>query len=168
MAGPHWSPPARWARCALLAAASIGLSACAHWPGGHGRTDEVRAAIAAANAEFARALVAGDARATAAVFAEDGQVIPAAQQGFVSGRTEIEAFNAARLAGRRYLEAVITTVGLGVDGDLAWETGTSRVTMQQDESAPVTVSGRYLAVWQRGADGRWRIRADLPIADPPP
>ena len=85
MARPHRSPPAPPARCALLAAASICLSACAHWPGGHGRTDEVRAAITAANAEFARALVAGDARATAAVFAEDGQLIPAARQGFISG-----------------------------------------------------------------------------------
>ncbi len=168
MARPHRSPPARSARRALLLAAWIGLGGCAHWRGGQARTDEVRDAIAAANAEFARALVAGDARATAAVFTEDGQVISAARQGFVSGRAEIEAFNASRLEGRHYLEAVITTVGLGVDGDLAWETGTSRVTMQQGESPPVTVTGRYLAVWQRGPDGRWRIRADLPIADPPP
>lgn len=156
-------------RCALLAAASIVASACAHGAGARGKPDaEVLAAIAAANAEFAQALVAGDARAMAAVFTEDGEVIPPMQRGFVSGRAEIEAYNAARLQGRRYLDVAIATVHLEVSGDVAWETGTSRATMQQGKLAPVTVTGRYLAVWRRGPDGRWRIRAELPVTDPAP
>jgi uncharacterized protein (TIGR02246 family) len=155
----------RWS----LLLVSVVASACAHSPGARGTSDsDVRAAIAEVNAEFARALVAGDARAMAAVFAEDGEIIPATQRGFVSGRTEIESYNARRLTAGRYLDVVITTVQLGVSGDLAWETGTSRVTMQHGKSAPVTLTGRYLAVWRREADGRWRIRADLPIADPAP
>jgi uncharacterized protein (TIGR02246 family) len=166
----HRIPSARSTRSSLLVVAvSIAASACAHWPGARSASDaDVRAAIAAANAEFARALVAGDARAMAAVFTDDGEIIPAMQRGFVSGRAEIEAYNARRLEASRYLDAVITTVQLEVSGDLAWETGTSRVTIQQGKSAPVTVTGRYLAVWKREPDGRWRIRADLPIADPAP
>lgn len=153
----------------LLAAASLAASACAHRPGGPGGADaEARAAVAAANAEFARALVSGDARAMAAVFTEDGEVIPVTQRGFVSGRPQIEAYNAARLEGRRYLDVVISTVHLGVSGDLAWELGTSLVTLQQGEGPPVTLTGRYLAVWKREPDGRWRIRAELPVPDPPP
>jgi uncharacterized protein (TIGR02246 family) len=158
----------RRTRWSLLLVASMVASACAHSPARGSSDADVRAAIAEANAEFARALVAGDARATAAVFAEEGEIIPATQRGFVSGRTEIESYNARRLTAGRYLDVVITTVQLGVSGDLAWETGTSRVTMQHGKSAPVTVTGRYLAVWKREADGRWRIRADLPIADPAP
>jgi len=156
-------------RVSLLLVASVVASACAHSPGARGTSDaDVRAAIAEVNAEFARALVAGDARAIAAVFTEDAEVIPVTQRGFVSGRTEIESYNARRLTAGRYLDVVITTVQLGVSGDLAWETGTSRVTVQHGKSGPVTVTGRYLAVWRREADGRWRIRADLPIADPAP
>jgi uncharacterized protein (TIGR02246 family) len=160
----------RRARSALLVLASaIVASACAHGAGARGAAEaEARAAIADGNAEFARALVAGDARAMAAVFAEDGEVIPSLQRGFVSGRAEIEAYNARRLGARRYLDVVLTTVNLGVSGDVAWETGTSRVTLRQGEGAPVTLTGRYLAVWKREADGRWRIRADLPIPDPAP
>ena len=165
----HRSPRMRRTRCSLVVAASIVASACAHRAGARGTSDaDVRAAVAAGNTEFARALVAGDARAMAAVFTDDGEVIPAMQRGFVSGRTEIEAYNARRLEARRYLDVVITTVQLGVSGDVAWETGTSRITLQQGESAPVTVTGRYLAVWKREPDGRWRIRADLPVADPAP
>lgn len=166
---PHRIPPLRWARHSLLVTAALGASACAHWPGARGASDaDVGAAIAAANQEYARALVAGDARAMAAVFTDDGEVVPTLQRGFVSGRPAIEAYNASRLEARRFLDVVITTVHLGVSGDLAWETGTSSVTMQQGESASVTVTGRYLAVWKRGPDGRWRIRAELPITDPPP
>jgi uncharacterized protein (TIGR02246 family) len=151
----------------LLLVVSIVASACAHRSSAGGTSDaDVRAAIAAVNAEFARALVAGDARAMAAVFTEDGEVIPTMQRGFVSGRTEIEAYNARRLTTSRYLDVVMTTLHLEVSGDLAWETGTSRVTMLHGKSAPVTVSGRYLAVWKRDPDGRWRIRADLTISDP--
>jgi uncharacterized protein (TIGR02246 family) len=141
---------------------------CAHGAGARraAETAEARAAIAAANTEFARALERGDPRAMAAVFAEDGQLIPATQRGSVSGRAEIEAFQARRLQGRRYLSVDITTLQMGVSGDLAWETGTNRLTFQQGESPPVTVTGRYLAVWKRDADGRWRIRADLPVSDP--
>jgi uncharacterized protein (TIGR02246 family) len=155
-------------RCAVVAAA-IALCACAHGAGARvGREAEVRAAIAAANAEFARALVAGDARAMAAVFEADGELVPPGRQGFVTGRDAIEAYEASLLAGRRYLDAALATVRLGVSGDLAWELGTSRVTIQQGELAPIELTGRYLAVWRRGADGRWRIRVDLPVGDPPP
>ena len=161
--------PARRSGC-LAALLLAGASACAHGAGSRGAAEnaEVRAAITAANAEFAAALVRGDARAMAAMFTEDGQLVPAAQKGFVSGRKEIEAYQARRVEARRYLEVVITTVELGVSGDLAWETGTNRVTLQQGQGAPVTITGRYLAVWKREADGRWRIRADLPVTDPLP
>jgi uncharacterized protein (TIGR02246 family) len=153
----------------LAVAASLVASGCVHGAGARGAQEaEVRAAIAAGNAEFARALVAGDPRAMAAVFTEDGEIVPESQRGFVSGRADLEAYFAGRLEARRYLDVQITTVHLGASGDIAWETGTSRVTLQQRQGAPVTVAGRYLAVWRRGTDARWRIQADLPIGDPVP
>jgi uncharacterized protein (TIGR02246 family) len=157
--------------CRLVAVAALVLaSGCAHTGANRGAAElaEVRAAIEAANAEFARALVRGDAPAAAAVFAEDAEIVPASGRGFVSGRAAIQEYQASRLQARRYLDVAITTVQLGVSGDLAWETGTNRVTMQQGESPPVTVTGRYLAVWERQPDGAWRIQADLPVLDPSP
>lgn len=154
----------------LVAALVFACAACAHSPGASKDSElaAVRAAIEAANAEFAGALVRGDARAMAEVFAEDGQIVPASGPGFVTGRAEIEAYQERRLEARRYLEAVITTRDLGASGDLAWETGTIRVSIKQEPGAPVTVTGRYLAVWRRDPDGRWRIQADLPVSDPVP
>ena len=143
--------------------------ACAHTAGSRAaETAQVRAAITAGNAEFAQALQRGDARAMAAVYSEDGEIIPPGQRGTISGRPEIEAYQAKRLQGRRYLDVVITTEELGFSGDLAWERGASRVELQQGGGAPVTLTGRYLAVWKRESDGRWRIRAELPVSDPVP
>ncbi|HET7753594.1 MAG TPA: nuclear transport factor 2 family protein [Anaeromyxobacteraceae bacterium] len=158
----------RLTRCSWIVLAASLVSACAHQAGARGPREpaEVRAAIAEANAGLARALVRGDARAIAEVFTEDGEIVPPMQGGFVSGRPAIEAYQAKRLQARRYLDAVITTAQLGVSGDLAWETGTNKVTLQQGESAPVTVTGRYLTVWRRDPDGRWRIRAEVPVTDP--
>jgi uncharacterized protein (TIGR02246 family) len=158
--------PRGW-RAAL---AMLLVCGCAHSAGSRrdAEPDEARAAIAAANVAFSQALVRGDAQAMAAIFAEDGEIIPAMEPGFVTGRAAIAAYQEKRVRARRYLEANITTRGLGVSGDVAWETGTSQVTFQQGESAPVTVTGRYLAVWQRQADGSWRIRAELPVTDPVP
>lgn len=161
---------ARRTRCSRFVIAFTLVCACAHTPSTAAPpvdpTTVVRSAITAANEEFARALVRGDAKAMAAVFAEDGDIIPWTQRGFVSGRAAIEAYQAKRLAARRYLDVVITTVQLGVSGDVAWELGTNRATIQQAQGAPVVVTGRYLAVWNRGPDGTWRIRADLPVPDP--
>lgn len=126
----------------------------------------IRTAISAANAEFAQALLRGDAKGMAAVFAEDGEIIPTQQRGLVTGRAAIEAYQARRLEARRYLDVEITTVQLGVSGDVAWETGTSRATIQQGQGAPIAVTGRYLAVWKRAADGAWRIRVNLSVPDP--
>lgn len=157
----------------LLAAAILALaSGCAHAgaaaaPAGAEEASP-RADIAAANEEYARALERGDPAAIAALFTEDGEVIPAGQRGFVAGRAAIEAYHATRLAGRRYAEVAITTSELGVSGDLAWEAGTTRLTVRQGDGAPVTLTGRYLAVWRRDPDRRWRIRAELPVPDPVP
>jgi uncharacterized protein (TIGR02246 family) len=155
-------------RLGLLAALLAG--GCAHWSGARARQDaEVRAAVAAANADFSSALKDGDARGMAAVFTEDGELMPSTQRAFVTGRAELEAYFAKRLEGRHFLEVEVATVQLGVSGDLAWESGTSRITLRQGETtAPVLLAGRYLAVWRRDADGRWRIRAEVLVADPAP
>ena len=146
------------------------LCACAHTTSSTGvnadPTAPIRTAIGAANAEFAKALVRGDAKGMAAVFAENGEIIPTQQRGLVTGRTAIEAYQARRLEARRYLDVEITTTQLEVAGDVAWETGTSRATIQQGQGAPIAVTGRYLAVWKREADGAWRIRVNLSVPDP--
>ncbi len=141
--------------------------ACAHAPAKTPADPrQVRAEIEASNAQFAAAMKRADAAAIASMFTEDGEVIPPAAKGLVTGRAALEGYYAARFKAARFLEVQITTTAVDVSGDLAWETGTSRVVVQAGEAAPATRTGRYLVVWKRGADGRWRYRVDAVIPDP--
>ncbi len=126
----------------------------------------MRAAIEATNAQFAAAMMKADAAAIATLFTEDGEVIPPTAKGFITGRTALEGYYAARFKAARFLEVAITTVAVEVSGDMAWETGTNRVVVQVGDGTPTTRTGRYLVAWKRGGDGRWRYRVDAVIPDP--
>lgn len=93
-------------------------------------------------------------------------MIPSAAKGFVSGRAALQEYYAGRLRAARFLEVSITTTAVEVSGDLAWETGTNRVVVQVGDAPPATRTGRYLVVWKRGPDGRWRYGVDAVIPDP--
>ncbi len=141
--------------------------ACAHAPASPSADPlDVRAAIAANNAQFAGAMTKANAAEIAAMFTEDGEVIPPAAKGFITGRAALESYYAARFKTARVLEVEIKTVAVEVSGDLAWETGTNRVVVQAGDGAPTTRTGRYLVAWKRGSDGRWRYRVDAVIPDP--
>ena len=53
-------------------------------------------------------------------------------------------------------------------GDLAYTFGTNSVTMPDAKGKPVTEKGRYITVWRKGADGRWRCVMDYTNSDPAP
>jgi len=146
----------------------LNLSACSHTPPAGASSDlsGVRAAIEAANMRVAAAVMRGDAAAIAQIVAEDGEAIATTEKGFVSGRPALEAYYAGRLRAARFRDVVITTVAVEVAGDLAWETGRNRLTVQVGDAPPTTRTGRYLVVWKRQPDGRWLIRVDAVIPDP--
>lgn len=146
------------------------LFGCAHQsePAAPVDVGALRTIIAQSEGEYAKALMRGDAAALASFFAVDGQFVLASQKGVVQGRAAIQAFNEKRLQTNRYLDVVITTTNVGTSGDLAYETGTNRITRQPADSAPVTTTGRYLTVWHRESDGKWLIQVDMVATDPSP
>jgi uncharacterized protein (TIGR02246 family) len=52
-------------------------------------------------------------------------------------------------------------------GDLAYETGSYSMTMSDPKKKPATQTGHYVVVWQKGADGAWKVARDAPVSDPP-
>jgi len=151
----------------VLASCFALLLGCAHEAPATGSVSALKATIQQKEAEFAQALIRGDAAAIAGFFREDGQFIPGWQKGRVEGRAAIQAFYQQRFATARFLEAAIHSDAVGTDGDLAYERGTNRLTRQTGDAAPVTTTGRYLTVWRHDADGQWRIQVDMVVLDPP-
>ena len=129
-------------------------------------TDAVKAAIAAQNQAFAKAIIGKDATALTNLFTEDAVFI-APIGGFVHGRPALAKLWAERLQKATFLDGGITTESLDIRGDIAVEASTIGWTIQAGDNPPAKRTGRALTVWHHDADGQWRMLADYPAYDPP-
>jgi uncharacterized protein (TIGR02246 family) len=85
---------------------------------------------------------------------------------------------------RKTTEALFATPGFSLSfqtvkvevsrsGDLAYSYGTNTVTMNNAQGKPVTDKGKYVAVYRKQPDGKWKVVADIgnsdsPVPLPPP
>jgi len=60
-------------------------------------------------------------------------------------------------------EAVISRAG-----DMGYTTGTNEVTVPAKGGKTTRIPGRYVTIWQKGADGRWRCVLDFGTTAPAP
>ena len=114
-----------------------------------------RVAIAAANKVFEAAHLEGDARALAAQYTEDAQILWA-DRPIISGRKNIEAEWGKDMGGPGR-KARITTLEVEESGDLAYETGKMFIT---GPSGEVIYDGKYICIWKR-VKGEWKIHRDI-------
>ena len=116
---------------------------------------DVRAAIEAANKQFAAALAKGDAAGISALYTAGGQALPANSEP-VSGRAAIQSFWKG-VYDSGITQATLTTSDVESHGDLAAETGTYELRMNDGKVAD---RGKYVVVWKR-EDGRWKLHRDI-------
>jgi len=86
---------------------------------------------------------------------------------FVVGREAIRDDQTANAVAGQTLDWKPVAGGAGPQGDLAWTVGEFRYTAPQDGKT-VTVTGKYLTIWARTADGAWRYLADGGSGSAPP
>jgi uncharacterized protein (TIGR02246 family) len=123
---------------------------------------DVREAIAAANKRFVEAVSHGDAAALAALYTDDGQVLPP-NAGFVTGQEAVQGFWQAVLD-MGVKEAELSTIEVEGLGDTAIEI--SQFTLYGAESQLVD-KGKYIVVWKR-EDGGWKLHRDIFNSSMPP
>lgn len=118
--------------------------------------DEVREAIEAQNRAFGEAVRAGDTAAIAALYTEDGAVLPP-NAPRASGRDALAAFWGDVLASG-IGAAVLTTEELSyAGGDVATEIG-SAVLSTRDGA--VADEAKYAVLWKQTPNG-WRMHRDI-------
>jgi uncharacterized protein (TIGR02246 family) len=128
------------------------------------------AAIRAQTTAWEKAFSAGDAKALAALYAEDAVLAPPGAPS-VSGRAAIQEFFTKDVAAAKAAGAVFTLnpkTDVGVSGNMGWESGTYKVTVK----GAVVETGKFLSV-SRKKDGKWLYlrdtwNADAPAAPPAP
>ncbi len=103
------------------------------------------------------AIIAGDAAAYANLCTEDVRLMHAGSP-IITGRTELEAHNAAIFEAVTVTSLLLTPVEVYGTGDLAYEVGTQELTIEP--AVPEFAGSRkYVHVFRRGSDGNWRFSA---------
>lgn len=129
-----------------------------------------RKAIESANQDFIVALKKNDAKAIADTFEPDAVLLPPGADA-VHGREAIARFFADFTAHAVIDETSSITLDVAVAASTAYETGLYTMTTHVGGAAPFADHGKYLCVWKRDSDGRWRVARDISnssIAAEPP
>jgi ketosteroid isomerase-like protein len=142
--------------CAAVLVASIG---CIAQPA---HADGVRSAIEAADAVFSAAAAKGDGAGLAALYAAEGQVMPAGSEP-IRGTAAIQKF------WQGALDSGIAGVGLKTlevfaQGATATEVGQYEL---RDKAGKVLDHGKYVVVW-RHEGGKWKLLRDMFSTNVPP
>ena len=132
----------------------VGLLACiCLMPAAY--ADAVRSAIEAANAQFAAAAAKGDGAALAALYAKDGQVMPAGSDP-ISGSDAIQKFWQGALESG-ISGVTLKTIEVYGQGATATEVGQYEL---RNKAGNVLDHGKYIVIWQH-ANGKWQLLRDM-------
>jgi uncharacterized protein (TIGR02246 family) len=104
---------------------------------------------------FTRAVVAGDARAVAALFAPDGYELPPAQPA-VKGRASIEQrYRAFFSSGVKVTSFTLTPIASSIAGDVAYDVGVYEQHLSLPDGKAATDVGKYVVILKR-TQGEWK------------
>lgn len=103
------------------------------------------------------AIIAGDAAAYASLCTENVRLLHPGS-GIITGRVELEAHNAAMFEAVTVTSFILTPLEIYGTGDLAYEVGTQELTIEPTVPE-FTESRKYVHVFRRGSDGKWRFSA---------
>ncbi len=114
--------------------------------------------------EWARHWNAGDLDGVAAIYAEDAVYLPPHHE-TVHGRQAIREYLKAPLS-HGVCDLAFDVTSIKQQGPIAWDVGTYRMTIPQNEDSKREDHGKYLTVWRRIGE-RWLIAADAWSTDLP-
>ena len=126
------------------------------------RDDE--AAIRAATRDWNAAESAKDLEKCISFYAPDGERFP-------TGSTAIRGTVALRKEWRKYLfspgsfQWSTSKVEVSRSGDLAYETGRFVLKTIDKDGQPSTTYGKYVCVWKKQRDGKWKVVVDIDNPD---
>ena len=128
----------------------------------------VRSAIETANTKAADALKKGDIETLLQNYAPDAILM-------MPNAPAWSGIEGIRAGGKAFFDQVtisdvkFQTTDVKVAGDLAIETGTIEMTVTPKKGGKaMTDKGKYLTVWQKQADGSWKVIRDINNSDLPP
>lgn len=153
-------------RSALFAIVFVGLLAaggCASVPGrvapsSAGESQDI-ARITERSRAFSAAYVRGDTAAMVAMYTPDAVIFPNNSEMLAGPEALLRYWTIPD--GDRIVRHVATPTQIRVDGDHAYDYGVYEAEVIRQGQPRPTTRGKYVIVWQRGADREWRIKLDI-------
>jgi len=62
--------------------------------------------------------------------------------------------------GMKFSKVIFTTLDVKVNGNSAFEIGTFDMAFAMPGASEMSEQGKYLTVYERGPDGKWRIKVE--------
>lgn len=124
-----------------------------------GAQDTKTKALIALDDDWSKAAGARDVDRVASFYADDADVYPP-NEPMVHGRTAAREVWAKYLADPNYKISWKTTAA-GVDNNTGWTAGTYEDSLKGADGKTVDSKGKYLCVWRKGKDGKWKAIQDM-------
>ena len=145
----------------IVLALAFGLALTAP-AGAHSPRESIEAALTV----FTAAFNSGDGAGVAALYTDDAALLPPGGQR-VDGRAAIQTFWQGGIDGG-LTNLTLRAVEVEGNGNAAYEVGAFSFQVPGEDGQPVTVEGKYIVIWKKGADGAWRLHRDIWNITPPP
>ena len=110
-------------------------------------------------AKWSAAAAAKDLEGTLGYYADDATVLPP-NMALMSDKASIRSGWTAMMAPTNTISWTSTKVEVAASGDLAWGMGTWVATMTDATGKVANDHGKYLDVWRKQQDGKWKVVAD--------
>ena len=126
-----------------------------------GRQTDVESQIRQLDADWSRAAQDRDVDRVLSFWADDAIVFPPGSPA-VAGKVAIREFVGKSFQTPGFsISWKTTTVAMSRSGDLAYTTGSNRVTFRAPDGKQGTVEGKAVAVWRREKNGAWKCVIDI-------
>jgi ketosteroid isomerase-like protein len=119
------------------------------------------AAVRAASAEWAKAAAAKDLEKTLSYYADDASMFPPDMPIVTGADARRKTWTALLAPPELVFSNAATKVEAARSGDLAYETGTFEESFKDASGQPVRVVGKYVVVWKKQKDGKWKAVIDI-------
>jgi uncharacterized protein (TIGR02246 family) len=124
-------------------------------------------AIREADAAWSKAAAARDVEGTLSFHADDGSELPP-NRPIVTGKEALRAYWLHALSAPGItISWRATNVEVARSGDLGYAVGIAEVSTKDTKGKPVTGRGKYMTVWKKQPDGKWKAVADIFNSDLP-
>jgi ketosteroid isomerase-like protein len=130
-------------------------------------------ALREADAAWSKAAESKDLDKTVSYYSDDATVLPPNASAATTKEAIRKVWQDMLATPGFVISWKATKVEVAKSGDLGFVSGTYEVTMNDASGKPVSEKGKYVEVWKKQADGKWKCgtdtwNSDLPASAPAP